>query len=106
MSRLRALESEGDILVAGTENVEQAMEFLKTWHNPNAEWTGWMCEEHQTWTCACPTDADMKPERARVGWFRIVPGCPAWCGEGHQHHWHDAKPHARGAFPVVAWWCP
>lgn len=105
MSRLRASEFEGDLWVAGTESRDEAMEFLKTWHNPDAEWNGWFCDEHKSDPCACPTDADRDPEKSVVRWFRIVPGCPKWCGGGHQNHWHDAQPNARGAFPAVVWWC-
>lgn len=46
----------------------------------------------------------LDPYAARTGWFRVVPGCPSWCGLGHPCHYYESKPFTRGAFPYVAWW--
>jgi hypothetical protein len=102
---LRADGYEGDLMVKGTDDIAAAVDFLQTWHDPDAAWNGWQCDTHLTSDCDCPTDTHRKPDDARTRWFRYVPGCPEWCGQGHRYHLHDAEPHARGAFPAVYWWC-
>ncbi|MEQ7008405.1 hypothetical protein ABN028_19725 [Actinopolymorpha sp. B17G11] len=100
--KLRAWDDDIGVSVAGTSDPAKAAEFLNRWH----AWDeccmlskGDQCDfaDQATYAGIDPT------KRHRVRWYRMVPGCPAWCGEGHRSHIHDAKPHARGAFPVVEW---
>jgi hypothetical protein len=56
-------------------------------------------------SCTCdPCRHDVHectPEPSYARWFRIMPGCPDWCGEGHYSHLVPDRPRKRGAFMAV-----
>jgi hypothetical protein len=104
MAEMQAWVDDISVAVHHAKTAEEAVEFLKTWHDPECN-EGFPHEPEPR----CFAWRDLDPARARELWYRWVPGCPEWCRgfasePYHKRHLYDAKPHTRGAFRAFEWW--